>query len=295
MRKTVLAAVTAALMLMMVGCASFDFGPTGGYVITAREALKDDSAVLVDVRPAEEYALSHVRGAVNIPMASLVVNEPYPNMLPGVDVVEAVMGAAGITQDDTLYLYDSANNMQAARVQWTLNMYGNDNIRVISGGLKALKEAGAEMTSEATALPAAAYTAGEYRKASIVTLDYLKSIINMPDEKTVIIDTRSDEEYTAGTIPGSVHIEYLWNNYPNGEYKTPRDIQNTYLNKKIYPDMRIILFCKTSVRAAQTYTALRDAGYRDVRIYDGAFEEFAAVENPQVPVGPEIPSGQDAS
>ena len=230
------------------------FGPTGGMSLQW-EALKDDSAVLVDVRPAE-IALSHVRGAVNIPMASLVVNEPYPNMLPGVDG-RGGHGRSG-HHAGRYAICMIANNMQAARVQWTLNMHGNDNIRVISGGLKALK-AGAEMTS-ATALPAAAYTAGEYRKASIVTW-----ITQEHHQHARRKDGHHRHPQRRGIYRGNDSrlgtYQYLWNNYPNGEYKTPRDIQNTYLNKKIYPDMRIIL-CKTSVRAAQTYTALRDAGYR---------------------------------
>ncbi len=65
----------------------------------------------------------------------------------------------------------------------------------------------------------------------------------------MIVDTRSNEEFAAGTIPGSVHIEYVWNDYASGQYKSPRDIQSTYIGKGILPDRKIIVFCKTSVRA----------------------------------------------
>ena len=50
----------------------------------------------------------------------------------------------------------------------------------------------------------------------------------------------------------------------------------------------------TSVRAAQTYTALKDAGYEDVRVYDAAWLEYETEMNPQAPTE-EIPSVQDAS
>jgi thiosulfate/3-mercaptopyruvate sulfurtransferase len=205
------------------------------------------------------------------------------------------MSAAGITESDEILVYDDANNMQAARVQWTLNMYSNFNVRVVSGGVEALKEGGAEFDSAKVEPEAAEYIAGDYQKSLIVSLEYLKSVINMPDENTVIIDTRSDEEYYSGTIPGSCHKEYVWNMYANGEYKTARDIQSTYLAEGIKPDTKIILFCKTSVRAAQTYTALKDAGYEDVRIYDGAWLEYEDVENPQTPSQDIIPTKQDAS
>jgi thiosulfate/3-mercaptopyruvate sulfurtransferase len=185
--------------------------------------------------------------------------------------------------------------MDAARVQWTLNMYSNFNVKVISGGLNALKEAKLDTTSKKTVLDPVEYVAGDYQKSLIVNLEYVKSMINMPDKNTIIIDTRSNKEYQEGTIPGSLHKEYIWNMYGNGEYKTPRDIQSTYLAESIKPDTKIILFCKTSVRATQTYTALKDAGYKDIRIYDGAWVEYSDKENPEAPTKDIKPTQQDAS
>lgn len=303
MKKTVLALVLAVLLMMVTGCANYDFEPTGQYIVTAKDALRmaKDGAIIVDAQSAEDYAAAHIEGAVSIPMSSLVVNEPYDNMLPDASQIEDVMGAAGVRETDTILVYDNNANMQAARVEWTLNVYGNFNVRVISGGLEALQKAGAAVTSEATTLPSATYAVGEKQKKLIVSLDYIKSILNNPEENTVIIDTRSDEEYDAGTIPGAVHIEYTWNNYPSGLYKSPMDLQSTYLSDGITPDMKLILFCKTSVRAAQTYTALKDAGYSDVRVYDGAWLEYSAAAEsgdtpePEVSTEATTPTVQDAS
>ncbi len=297
MKKRMLLILTALIMLSFSACANFDFAETGDYIATPKDAAKliEEGTIVVDVRSAEDYVLNHVEGAVNIPMSALTVSEPYANMLPEAAQVEEVMSAAGITEGDEILVYDDASNMQAARVQWTLNMYSNFNVKVVSGGFEALKAQDVSMSSGVVAPEVATYTAGEYQKSLIVSLDYIKAIINTPDENTVIIDTRSYEEYAAGTIPGSCHKEYVWNMYPNGEYKTPRDIQSTYIAEDITPDTKIILFCKTSVRAAQTYAALKDAGYKDVRIYDGAWLEYSDKENPQVPSENIIPTKQDAS
>ena len=91
--------------------------------------MAGDGAVLVDVRAAEDYAAGHIAGAVNVPMGSLVVSEPYSNMLPDAAQIEAVMGAAGLTENGPMLVYDDTANMQAARVQWTLNMYSNFNVK----------------------------------------------------------------------------------------------------------------------------------------------------------------------
>jgi len=282
---------------MFSGCGSFDFEETGGYIVTPKEALKliETGAVLVDAQTPEEYGLSHIDGAVNVPMSELVINEPYKNMLAPAAQIAQCLGSVGLSENDTILVYDNTSNMAAARIQWSLNIYGNYNVKVVSGGLEALKKAGASTTVSASILPETTYNTGDLQKNLIVSLDYIKTLINMPDENTVIIDTRSKEEYYAGTIPGSVNIEYTWNNYVNGEYKSVRDIQITYIEQGIKPDMKIILFCKTSVRATQTYTALKDAGYKDVRIYDGAWLEYEAVEKPEPPSQTTPPSSQDAS
>lgn len=277
------------------GCANFEFGDTEGYIVTAKESVEliSGGAILVAVCEADEYNTTHIDGAINIPMSSLVVNEPYKNMAPDKGQIKDVMSAAGISENDTLLVYDNNSNMSAARVQWTLNLYNNFNVKVVSGGLNALEEAGFETTTEATVLDAAEYNTGDKQKKLVVSLSYIKLLQDNPEEN-VIIDTRSAQEYRAGTIPGALNIEYVWNNYANGEYKSVRDLQITYLEKGITSDMKIILFCKTSVRAAQTYAALKNAGYMDVRVYDAAWLEYEMEMDPQAPVE-DVPVIQDAS
>lgn len=287
----------AALIILSCGCVTYAYEATGGYIVTAKDALQQTGAVLVDVRPAEEYAAGHIKGAINIPMAALTVNEPYENTIAGGDQVASVLGAAGITEADALLLYDGNANMQAARVQWTLNVYGNFNAKVVSGGFEKLVKAGAELDAAATMLPEATYTLGEKQKKLLVNIDYIKMLIDTPEENVVIIDARTAAEFAQGTIPGAINIDYALNNYPSGEYKSPMDLQSTYLNKHIYPEMKLIVFCKSGVRASQAYTALKDAGYQDVRVYDGSWNEFVAVMGEQAAADetPVSPSAGDAS
>ncbi len=304
MKKTVLALMLVAVMALSAGCVSYDYAETGQYIVTAKEALNmvKDGAILVDVQAAEDYAASHIDGAVNVPMSSLTVSEPYENMLPDAAQIEEVMGAAGLTENDTLLIYDNSKNadgvetnMQAARVQWTLNMFGNFNVRVVSGGLEYLLKAGGKDSATAATLPAATYTAGERQKTLYASMDYINAKLNNPEDGLVIIDVRTDAEVAEGMIPGAVHIEYSWTNYPSGEYKSPMDMQSTFISKGILPDMKLIVYCKSGVRAAQMYTALKDAGYSEVRVYDGSWLEYSANNEVEAPTDSVAPSKQDAS
>jgi len=282
----------------LVACANYDFAENDQYIIEVKavEDMIADGAILVDARNADEYGANHIAGAINIPMSSLVTTrDDVPGLLVGAEAVEECLSKAGISESDTLLIYDDNANMKAARVQWSLNYYGNFNVYVVSGGLKSLEKAGLELTTSSTNLTQSSYRTGEVQKRLLVSIEYLQSIIDNPEEDTYIIDTRSNKEFYAGTIPGSIHIEYVWNNYANGEYKTARDIRLTYLDKGIMPEDKIILFCKSSVRAAQTYTALKNAGYQDVRIYDGAWLEYEAVNGPQKPVENVTPAPSNGS
>ena len=296
MKKRILILIFAlVLVLSATGCSDFAFEESGDYIITAEDALAASGAILIDARDTEAYQEGHVEGAVCLPMSALTTDEPYSNMLADETQIAEAMGAAGITENDTVFVYDDASNMQSARIQWSLNMFGNTNVKVISGGYTALEAAGANIVTTTTEMAATEYNTGDKQRKLIVSLEYIKMLIDEPEENTVIIDTRSAEEYAQGTIPGAINIEYIWNDYADGSYKSPRDIRLTYLNKGIYPEMKIIVFCKTSVRAAQTYTALKDAGYQDVRVYDGAWLEFEATEGSTIAPSETAPVQGDAS
>jgi thiosulfate/3-mercaptopyruvate sulfurtransferase len=103
-----------------------------------------------------------------------------------------------------------------------------------------------------------------------------------------IIDTRTQEEFLEGTIPGSVLLNYVGNNFSDGTYKPVQQIQIRYVEAGIDVDEGAVMFCKTSIRAAQTYLALYNAGYRNLKLYDGAWVEWSA--NPMNPIFVEEPA-----
>jgi thiosulfate/3-mercaptopyruvate sulfurtransferase len=286
MKKTILVIVLIMMIITLSGCSKYEFETTGGYIVSAKEALnlvETGDAILVDVSAVDDYQTKHIEGAINLPYGTLAVNEPYENMLPDESIIEDIMSAAGIRETDILVLYDRTSNMHASRVLWTLNMYGNFNIKVISGGLLALENEGANTTQTATVLAASIYQTGEKEKKLVVSLEYLKIV--MAEEDTVIIDARNATEVASGKIPGSINIFFTNNNYANGEFQSIRNIQLTYLSKGISENDKIIIYCHSGMRSASTYVALKNAGFKDVRIYDGSWLEYYDIEAPAAPSG----------
>jgi thiosulfate/3-mercaptopyruvate sulfurtransferase len=278
MKRFVAPLLLASLIIVLTGCPSPQ-GEVGTEIITADEALDliaDSDVVLVDARNLLDYRKGHIEGAVSVARADIVVNEPYPNLLAGPEQIEAVMSERGISNDTLVIAYDDNKNMDSARLWFTLKVYGHDQVKVVSGGLSALQAAGAQETTVAPAVQAASFTAGPLESEMIATMSEVRAQVNEPDPKTVLIDTRTVEEYAEGTIPGSICLDFEGNNFADGTYRPPRQIQIRYIEAGMDFDNTAIMYCKTSIRGAQTYLALYDAGYRDLKLYDGAWVEWSA-------------------
>lgn len=90
-------------------------------------------------------------------------------------------------------------------------------------------------------------------------------------EADVLLDVREAEEYAAGHLPGAIHAS-------RGmlEFKLSG---NPQLSSR---DLNIVLYCKTSGRAALAACALHDMGYLNVKSISGGFDAWANAGKPVV-------------
>jgi rhodanese-related sulfurtransferase len=85
----------------------------------------------------------------------------------------------------------------------------------------------------------------------------------------VLIDVREADEFAAGHLPGAIHasrgmLEFKLSGNPA---LAARDIQ-------------VVLYCKTSGRAALAAAAMQDMGYLNVKSIAGGFDAWAAAGKP---------------
>ena len=96
-------------------------------------------------------------------------------------------------------------------------------------------------------------------------------------EADVLVDVREADEFAAGHMPGAVHIsrgmlEFRFSGMPALQAR----------------DLKIVLYCKTSGRAALAAAALHEMGYLNVQSITGGFDAWAAAGKPVAK--PEAPS-----
>jgi rhodanese-related sulfurtransferase len=116
-------------------------------------------------------------------------------------------------------------------------------------------------------------TAAKARVQEIQVTDVEQAI----READLLVDVREADEYAAGHLAGAVHLS-------RGmlEFKFSA---NPALQAR---DLNILLYCKTSGRAALAAVALNDMGYLNVRSIAGGFDAWVAAGKPVAK--PEIPS-----
>jgi thiosulfate/3-mercaptopyruvate sulfurtransferase len=270
------AAAVLLLVLTLSGCGA-KYAESGTVIISGKEALKligTPDTVLVDAQKATSYAKEHVAGAVNIERNDIVVTRQVVNMLAPAETIEQVMGSRGISNDTQVIIYDDNSNMDAARLWWTLLAYGHENAKVVSGGLQELKRVGAQITDTDVEPTAAVFKAAPLNTSMLIEADEILAGIEKADSSMVLVDTRTLEEYNAGTIPGSVLLNYEGNNFFDGTYRSVLDIKIRYKEAGVMPEDTVVLYCRTSIRGAQTYLALYNAGYRNLKLYDGAWLDW---------------------
>ncbi|MBN8488746.1 MAG: sulfurtransferase [Burkholderiales bacterium] len=85
----------------------------------------------------------------------------------------------------------------------------------------------------------------------------------------VLIDVREESEFAAGHIPGAIHAS-------RGmlEFKLSA---NPALQAR---DLKVLLYCKTSGRAALAAVAMQEMGYLNVRSISGGYDAWVAAGQP---------------
>lgn len=83
----------------------------------------------------------------------------------------------------------------------------------------------------------------------------------------VLLDVREPDEYRAGHLPGAINI-------PRGLL----EFRMSGTPELASPGLQILLYCKTSGRAALAARSLREMGYLNVKSIAGGFDAWAATD-----------------
>jgi len=244
------------------------------------QAHLDDAAVRVlDVRVADPrlpmgYRAAHIPGALPFDL-----NRDMYEMTPGgprlqtPDAIAAFLSACGIANASTIALYDENIGPLVGSAYWLLKYLGHADVRVLNGGWHAWTRAQAPTTQ---AIPQRAPTA--YRVELDETQHSVAAWIQEHCARAdlVLLDTRMDNEYRMGHLPGAVNLAF--DAALNFETQTLKDetlLRAQFEKVGATADKEIVVYCRSGARSAHTFMVLQALGYPRVRNYKGSMLDWA--------------------
>jgi thiosulfate/3-mercaptopyruvate sulfurtransferase len=246
--------------------------------------ISEENIRIIDVRSEEAYSREHIKGAVRLELESVrtTVNG-IRGMVASKENVELVLAGLGVTPKDTVILYDEGNTLDAARIFWTLEYYGHEDVRILNGGWSAWKKYDNPISVETPAYEKTVYEA-KVMPELLATAEYILDNLDNPD--VIVLDVRSPLEFNGidirsergGHIPGAVNVEWKRVLNSDGTFKSAGDLLQIYQEAGVTRDKELITSCQTGHRAAHGYFTMRLLGY-EVRLYDGSWEEWGNRED----------------
>lgn len=248
-----------------------------------RQHVDDVRVVVVDARPAEQYAAGHIAGAINLTPKDLLDPDPANsrNVAP-VSRVQQVFGDAGIDTDRTVVIYDENKYRAAARVFWVLEMHGHPAAAVLNGGYGRWVERGLPTSTEPTVLAPRKMIAS-VQPQRLATKLTVRRAIDTPN--VTVLDSRSAEEFAGleskakrkGHIASAINVDFEKNLVVHGngvcEFRDLNELVSMYKDELAGDSKQIITYCNSGNRASVSYLALRSLGH-NVAVYDGSWMEW---------------------
>ncbi|MCX5493669.1 3-mercaptopyruvate sulfurtransferase [Kaistia dalseonensis] len=243
---------------------------------------------------ATEYAAAHIPGAVFFDIDKVAdTTSGLPHMLPSAELFAATVGAAGISDKQTIVVYDGAGLFSAARVWWTFRVFGAKDVRILDGGFPLWKTEGRPLESGLPSATAKTFHA-TLDSDAVRTIDDVKSVI--ADHSAQIVDARPADRFRgeapeprpglrAGHMPGS-HSVPFGEVVANGRLKSADDIKSVFAAADIDPSQPIVTSCGSGVSAAILSLALTTIGADKVSLYDGSWAEWGSKADTPVETGP---------
>lgn len=256
------------------------------------ESVMDDENILIlDLSKADNYAVAHVPGAVNLDYSLLVSGQPpAPGRFPSTDSLARTLAALGWTPARPVVAYDDEGGGKAGRFLWTMHVLGFGHVSVMNGGMHAWGQEGHPVSAKtAVPSPVAATDLPQPGEALARREDVL---VRLGNPRVEFLDARTPEEFAGvtvralrgGHIPGAVNLNWLdtIDRGRNARLKPDIELRNMLEQRGLTPEKEIIVYCQTHHRSSHSYLMLKHLGYRSVRGYAGAWSEWG--NDPSLPV-----------
>lgn len=226
---------------------------------------------ILDVRKEEEYRSGHIPTAVSVPLAEILKAE-------SIEKVVEVFEKAGTDDKIHVVVYDDTFGALAARVAWTLEYIGHENVSLLSVTYSTWKSLGLKTERKKNVYKKTKHSLN-INGEILATADYVNSA-STQDGK-VLIDSRERLNYLDHHIPRAANVP--WKSFAGEEsiLKSASEIRRMLQNRRISNDREIITYCgSVGTLSGLAYYGLHLAGFTNVKLYAKSLREWKSLGLP---------------
>lgn len=239
---------------------------------------------------AAEYAAGHIPGAVFYDQDAIAdLSTGLPHSIPSPEEFAAAVEKLGISDTDTIVVYDGPGIFTAPRVWWMFRTMGAKNVYVMDGGLDGWKKEGRPLDTDLPE-PAPGHFRPHFNPAAVTSFDEMHDIVSSGSRQ--IADARGAGRFTgeepepragmrSGHMPGARSM-------PSGIFSVDGRLKDldalkaTFQSAGIDLDAPVVTTCGSGITAAIITLALHSLGHENNTLYDGSWSEWGG--RPDTPV-----------
>lgn len=240
------------------------------------------------------YAEGHLPGAffmhLDEDLSSPMNGRNGRHPLPDPQLLAQKLGAAGVTPQTQVVVYDDAGGMVAVRLWWLLRWLGHERVALLDGGIGQWQKEGRPLTRAVPQAAPARFAERISVRDWVVSADEVGA--NIERGAFSLIDARASDRFrgenetldpVGGHIPGARNRFFRDNLGADGLFRPAAELRREFLALLAGVDpAQVVMYCGSGVSACHNLLAMELAGLSGARLYAGSWSEWCS--DPQRPV-----------
>ncbi|MEH7109114.1 sulfurtransferase [Bacillus sp. JJ1764] len=239
----------------------------------------------------QDYLTGHLPGAsyfdLEKDLSSPVGLHGGRHPLPNLDQLVKKLEQSGINEDSTVVVYDNGEEAFAGRFWWMLQYLGHEKVYVLNGGFKQWVLADLPVTTDIP-LHEPAHFKYQVKPGILAQYSEVQDVVSGAKSDVVLIDSREEKRYLgleepidkkAGHIPSAINKPWM-EGLEDGYYKPAGEQHERF--SELSSDQQIIVYCGSGVTATPNYLALKEAGFKNVKLYVGSFSDWISYDGNKI-------------